>query len=675
MYTSNLNNHYHSASFANTSPIPKEELFSARIIKIAAICLRFLAESLANIATFGTYGAMIYFLHKQRFETLVNKKESHEQMMNKLLKEKSNEIDRLYIERNNTNFNFRNIKTERDQLKTERDTLKRENSNYQYTKTQLEKTEKKLQEAETHYRQAEIRFRDNRDLLLADVITFKAKSQSLMEETQFLGPVEPQYKRRPMPSQEEELKGAKFDIRKHDAEQIKNCWKPCYKTIGIAPNNLHTMEGVIGKGFEENFPILLRDPRVVLNNSDQLQNFNERMCAVYQYMILDLITQSGLEIDTCGEKYTIVLNDSGLQVGNSQPSIVLMKKLGRTELKATTIFTHHDTWTPESSDDYPRGVEPVSVKWILERLKLLNPLALVHLECLVLDDLIPNSNPDLIKAKSFLFSASEDALLVKTALKLIQDIASANKNKFGPFIAQAYEKMTDEKVEIPQIDKGFIEIPDPFDGNKTEWILDESIIPYSLLEALKTSKKMMTTISKHLVSSKLLLNPAKGEVYPQTFPGKDFLCGIENKFYYSAHAMLGNNGCLLSALTSALLLNRRKLISKNVQMVKKAMYHYLQNNRNDPTLVNLIEGSIWKGSGDKGSNAITGTLSVEDYLNWLLGLHERHNYYFGPLEIHLFSQTFGINVELFYAGVPIRVNSQQQIVVDRSERNSFIFWT
>jgi len=162
--------------------------------------------------------------------------------------------------------------------------------------------------------------------------------------------------------------------------------------------------------------------------------------ALYGWMVYQLLSNAGL--DTDGGTPRVRFSDH-LAVRYSAPCDLRTKDGRSTE----TFFLHEDEWTPERDRELRRGVDPVSVKWILHKFRD-NVEARQVLEILILGALVPDDNVALNNVRAYFTANPKEAELIKTAYKLIADMALSVGTKFQvEFYEKWKELATDDEVD------------------------------------------------------------------------------------------------------------------------------------------------------------------------------------------------------------------------------------
>lgn len=619
---------------------------SLRIAKVVFHCLHFLAIVLANVATCGTYGAIKHILRQRHFEKIerdqAEKAFEYEQQKQRYEQQRQRIVN-LQAEQREKESQLQISQEELRKAKIEKERWSAE-------KRGLSEKVEALSREQTESQ-----------ALRAKCLRLEASVRAHDAEVSGLGPIAPMYKRRPMPTEAETTAGIQFDVRYHDAEIIEGAtrWKNCYKYIQIPEsNNLNKMEELIKVAHKTCFEELLSNPSVKLNRSAHISYEIDRVHAIYAYMVYDLISQAGLEHDAC-EGHVLNLNNALLQIGYSDPFNVLSRKKPSDPLEARTFYKHLDAWTPKEIDNFPTGIDPISVKWILERL---NPEAKEHLKYLILDALIPNTNEKLALAKIYSSSRSENGNLVRIAHLLIKDMAKAIGKNFGTHLSETWSQVApDEEAEVPTIDKRR-DIP-VVTETLTAWNPDYSIISRELQEIVQRTQQNLSMIWNHL-SRETLQNPLTR--CPATAPSYEFLHTGTYGQFYKLHTMIGNFGCLLSALTASLTLDQSKFTNNTVDLIKIAMLNYLTRHQHEPDIRAIIAEEYKDPRDPLGLDPVkTQQSAMDNYLKWLRDEVKRDKNQFGLREILLFSLTFGIRVEVFQPNVSIKTNEAGLIEIDR----------
>lgn len=363
----------------------------------------------------------------------------------------------------------------------------------------------------------------------------------------------------------------------------------------------------------------------------------ETISSIYKWMAYRLLVDAGVKTKG-SDQPLIVLNDSGLTVGASQPFWVNEREV---------LFNHHDAWTPPL-DPPSNGVDPVSAYYIIQGM---SPEVRSSFEALILSPMIPHQDGNLKKAKSMKEEKSVRGEALRNAEGLISDIASALQRRyqdalddaFGDFAdddsAEVFFKEAkepepetvedDEETELKKIEKwNPLELPLAFEDT-------------ALIADLEKTRQQITPIWNNI--RQCLANPLADDAKIKTLGNIQDL----RSQYYTLHLGIGGNGCLFSALAGALLQGASSKDKIDPKRLKRFIAAYLE-----------------AGAGVRLSSFILAETKRGNhpgwpwnfYANYLKGiavnlgdndLEDRGTSSMGDLEIELLCRALGLHVEVF----------------------------
>jgi len=418
------------------------------------------------------------------------------------------------------------------------------------------------------------------------------------------------------------------------------------------------MEDLISSSFKHSFNSLLTmsDEKVAglrFNKSSKIFNetvqiagthkykYQENMNSLYNFMVFELVKSGGV-VQEAGMS-RLKFNDH-LSVGYSNPCRVPSKD-GASQV---TFFQNKDAWTPSQGDnpDAFNGVDPVGVKWMIQRLQN-DEIALNHLKLLLLNGLIPNESQALQQAKFFIVDGGERGQLVKAAFDQISTIALVIARNFSSEILELWDELADDDSAEP-LEKGEAFVLDPY-GVEQEWMPPPFLPDEFLVEEIIKTKTLITPIWTNYEGLKLeegQLDDREDRSLPQN---RIDALAILSRQYYWIHAGIRTHGCLMSALTAHI---HQGSDASNHNFdpaaIKNAMANYLiQNPQDFSAEIDQSTSSL----DQRGWN-------VAEYQNWLLegqsprNKKMRSNNDMGDLEMELFSRTFNIQLAVFEMGRP-----------------------
>jgi len=433
---------------------------------------------------------------------------------------------------------------------------------------------------------------------------------------------------------------------------------------------------------------------LIFNNSKKIQDqhkivgnwvdiYSENKKAVYQWMVYKLITNASLSKDEENE-YRLFLNGY-LSVGNSHPCEIPVKD---SENKIS-VFINQDSWTP-SPDTLRNGVEPVSVKWVLEQIKN-SPLAIEALEGILLSALIPENQRVLSTIDHFISQNTEESKQVMLAYELISDLAVSISDKYKNIFFMMWDEFAAGDCSSPLLKKGGgIPVENLYEN--VQWKLSESALFHFPQGELVRTQQLFSPIWDDIHKYRIAENVTTINTLPSENP---MLCvNILSKQYYWIHNNVGNAGCLFSALSIHMLQSAERRSDINPKSIKKSIITHLQDlqkrsgileitvndrkeilkenkllNPSDSEIENLLlsskqcnlsesERTVLKMIGQEQPG-----WTIEEYIIWLrddrspFNKNARDLYYMGDLEINLFCKTFGIGVHVFCGGDSYRIEN------------------
>jgi hypothetical protein len=399
----------------------------------------------------------------------------------------------------------------------------------------------------------------------------------------------------------------------------------------------------------------------IFNSSNDLQYDEMRLEALINRGIYTLIDGAELSPDECVEN--IVFNDKGLSINSSKPEFVISKlSNGSYELKVH--YNNINPWTPSQSLYNPEGIDPVSIKLILHRLREY-PKAKRALELLLCSNIIHDTNPNLLAARKLIEQDNEMGQLVYTAYQLICAMTTpifqkyANKEKV---ILPSLQEKKHDNSELPEINKLRSK---PISRQISDPTHEPVYVPWQPQIKLANHKELKVRFDGMKKSFSRLSTEISKEMYVGELPstlapekdnrGKDALMELSHAFYIS-HPSLQGQDCLLSALATFFVTNQESLKVDIVVQIKRAMHEYLLNNKD--MFANRIETFT--------------KMDIHSYLEWLMDKATRPEALdMTTIDIELFAQTFGIQVYLFVPGARVKRSQQGKYIPQNVESYSF----
>jgi len=174
---------------------------------------------------------------------------------------------------------------------------------------------------------------------------------------------------------------------------------------------------------------------VVFNDSAAIVHpeYRGNVEAFYHWMVFFLIQHGGIAGECGGAFKKLVLN-LYLKISPSEACHVLSADAKGNH----TFYQFEDEWTPSKDSGVTEGIDPLTLKWIVERLKT-DPIAFSTFETLLLEALIPSNDPELKKAHQFISEKTEAAALVKKGLFLVHDMALVLKTNFAEIMERKWK--------------------------------------------------------------------------------------------------------------------------------------------------------------------------------------------------------------------------------------------
>ncbi|MEC7840430.1 MAG: OTU domain-containing protein [Chlamydiota bacterium] len=428
---------------------------------------------------------------------------------------------------------------------------------------------------------------------------------------------------------------------------------------------IDSMDTLIQAIFSESVRELLakadvNENNLVFNRSRKIQEqhqilgnwvdtYSENKKAVYQWMVYQLIKRASLR-ETEEEVYRLYFNEN-LSVGNSRPCEIPDEG---TDQKIA-FFLNNDAWTPRD-ETLRNGVEPVSVKWVLERIKD-SPLAVQVLEGLLLSALIPQEEEIFSTINMFTAHNSEESKLVMLAYEMVSDLAVSIGYNFRDTLFLEWDDFAEDETADPILkEDGGI----PFENLYKEipWTLSDAALVYFPVDEFVKTQTLLTPIWESIHAYRINQNVSKIETLPRS--DESACLRTLSQQYYWIHYNVDDSGCLFSALAVQLFQAANRRSDIDAQSIKNCMASLLENllyhakDDNFPKLDKQLLNSIIEEQP---------AWNVEDYIQWLrTGLSPeakavRGHFNMGDLELNIFCRTFGIGVHVFCGGDTYRLEN------------------
>lgn len=446
----------------------------------------------------------------------------------------------------------------------------------------------------------------------------------------------------------------------HLAEETEDPSEIEFKRDLVAPyNSCTSIDQLIKVAFDHTFDTLVIEskdkPYIHFNRSKSIIDFPPNMQALYRLMIFNLLSGAKLEQDGCDGSH-IVLNSHGITVNSSDPEKVMLKEYSFNPLdpahpilinKQKIRFKHHDAWSPKEGDrDLINGIDPVSVKLILQRL---SEKEIAYLRLLLLEPLIQDSEPLLKDAWRLARLEERQSQLLSTSYELICDIAlSVSKNFSSTFSHGWQEKAcSDEPVPLDKTSLPPSTASTPV-AEYVEWVPLYAYIPEEIHENLVQLKQLLSAVWCNM-SSELVANPILSpSAYLSSSPSGNQPSQLENHYYWT-HRIISPHGCLFSAMATHLFQTKgdETGISRSyIALIKKSIANFLEAHPEEFT----------------DDMKVDTHLDRTQYIKWLKGTGmSRDTYAMGDVELKLIGKVFGIRIEVLSPGIAIKPSNEQLI--------------
>jgi hypothetical protein len=397
---------------------------------------------------------------------------------------------------------------------------------------------------------------------------------------------------------------------------------------------------------------------VIFNRSSNISQtcFEDNRKAFYLFLAYRLIQYSEYFRDDSGELY-LKLNDR-IDLKYSKPTHFLRNKTefgqNHSANVAEIFFQNYtDDFCPKTlpfaSKDLPLGIDPVAIKAIIGSF---SKEQLSFFELLMLENLIPDDDAELINAKNEQLGNPKFAESSQWALNLLCDFAFLIEKKYAPLFAPLWIKEANDDSVNPYQKKSVQQIKNE-KINVVPWKPKFVYFDPSLAEKIFQTHKNQSLIFQQLTKQavEFPLKASQGALLKSQYG----IPGLSQQYYNShiglnhpSHPLLVKHGCLFISLLSLMITDRHDLNDVNVQNLKYALVNYL----NDPEIRNRYRSQI----------QATHKVSVNQYQRWLLkgSLEQQfnsiHNLEMGDLEIQLVAELLGIRIGVIRKGTPTRLN-------------------
>jgi len=379
------------------------------------------------------------------------------------------------------------------------------------------------------------------------------------------------------------------------------------------------------------------------------------MQALHRYLVFFLIDGASLTYDPCNQKYKLILNDSELSIGYSEPYSVCFG-INQNLLETGIVFCNVDDWTPPTNV-LPHGIDPIAAKWILHSLA---PEEKQHLVTLLLEDIIDDEHIRFKQFRTFLSQFHEKGEQIYLCYDLICEMAISIEKKFPEVIAKEWNNFAKEDIPLPiEKEKQPTSLSPYVPWNKP---LTKNAILSNAFDEIELFWKQF--------SNNDLESPPSKSFYP---PWGEAIYSKLSKYFYIVHPMIDLNkfssqGCLFSALTASLFQKVECLQLSYSLMIKKQMGQFLSQNKDrfQDRVKKEMPRYLLQNKKEEQIKPF------EVYLDWLNGNNNDVNYLeLGQLEIEIFAEAFGIQVVVIEPGRKLVLDSEGVLIPHQTYSQSY----
>lgn len=471
----------------------------------------------------------------------------------------------------------------------------------------------------------------------------------------------------------------KYDKSKSDLKYIRGDskgLKALYKNIKVHDytNTDQEMDALMQEAFKNSFNELLELSKktkydLVFNKSSKILHqhqvlehwvdvYADNKNAVYLWMIYKLILQAALKKKN--DDYALIFSKN-LSVCNSRPCHIPKDEEHNDEF----FFLNQDSWTPKNNISL-YGVEPVSIKWLLEKIKK-NSSELELLEILLLKALIPENSKILKSAICQSNNSWHDLKHVFLAYELIENLAIVVSDNFKNSFFNMWDELTEDCSEEPLsklADSASIKLT----GQEKKWEIPSIIIRENLYSAILKTQKLISPIWDDIHKYRINKNIRKIRNLPLEF--REALKYLSSQYYWN-HDDINQVGCLFSSLTIHLLQSKGSISAMNPQDITATLAEYLNDLLRKKANSTLTENEkenycffeIEIPQATKQQLHQYSGWTIQEYIHWLrtsespIGKGNRNHYDMGDLEIELFVKVFNIGIQVFISGQEYRLDN------------------
>lgn len=447
--------------------------------------------------------------------------------------------------------------------------------------------------------------------------------------------------------------------------------------IGKRVNNRQTMEELLDSVFDWAIEELAKKTP---KENIQLENEECRL-SLCKYMVYLMIDTAGVETP-CGDKTAshLLLNKYNETDHITVDTSVAFRAKKRDGSGYETLYKNWDGFTPVDSSKFPRGVDPLAVKWILTRNEKDNAVT----EELLLKTFLKKEGD---------VPANEEIIL---ADQLIEDIARALMERYQPLFdrkvnafAAASASDSSSESSSPSVEESRKSTSGESPSSLDASVKNSSKSSSSSQDATESSSTKSESASSISIvedpivtevkeEAKTWISPELNETLKKSWDilkvlakrkdlvgGEDFQINLHNDgkllnqvrtYFDMIHLNINisettHHGSFFSALTFLLTQGATDKAEINPMLIRTSMANYLELNKD-----------AWKERVEINTKKVVGAKSegytVDQYISWLKGEKlelnqnqvERKNEDPNDLEIELAAFTFGIQIHLLVKG-------------------------
>lgn len=554
--------------------IPGQSKLKTSFSSVVLNIFLFIGNLFVNICTVGVYGVSINHGLNNRVKFLQERKAFFETQSQKYSNEKSQELQSLINASQKLISNAKEMdalkKTDKGQLFVQ----------VQNAQQEIQALKVQVQDKVNEVSQLNKEIKD----VKAKPLAHPQEASGISKFASEIGPVPPKYTQI---AEDGEVKGAMDGLDGAPAAQ-----HDFINGYNLRYGDKYSASEIAAESFNYAYEELLKPPYKL--NKSHLTCTTAGKFAIYRHMVLDLLLGAKVPQNDDCHGYTVQINENVKMLPSKPEKILHYKKEADGNLQPVIAFHYQqkDDFTPSEEALGMNGVDPLSAKWILEKL---NDQEKKHLQTYLMSPIIENHHPDFKDMLAFMSNKSDSRVkLVKTAAELIEDMAIAFEKKFEKnVLIPCWQNNADEMIEpfVKKEDQDLLTLAktDFKDPNEkiSKWEIDVKVIgaPSSALsKAHKDFQQLITQARDHhqllthcIEIEKCLEKPEKEGKTIAKFDWKNI-----NEHFHISHQMIGTNAlgnggvkCLYSNLLTVLLKDKNDLNPLNVSKLKSSMAAYL----------------------------------------------------------------------------------------------------